>query len=238
MKRGQKIENARRDYTPHSHSTRCISLACFELMTHTVTALYQNHMTLSSSVQTASQGYFFFSEPNFYLVPQTKRPRHKNDQSLFLCSVNKSNFQSRIISQNNSQAVLQKQGCIHKCLNRPSSKRKGEAGIAPLLIILSRRGGACHARLPLNYSKIAQWVFPTTENADALVGFLCYEYRKYVSNNMLIPKHITCYVSIFNLYKMSIYYPHTGTLSYLVVHILTALKLLSCITIGFIVNIF
>lgn len=37
---------------------------------------------------------------------------------------------------------------------------------------------------------------------------------------------------------MSIYYLHTGTLSYLVVHILTALKLLSCITIRFTVNIF
>lgn len=55
---------------------------------------------------------------------------------------------------------------------------------------------------------------------------------------MLIPKHITCCVSVFNLYKMSIYYLHTGTLSFLVVHILTALKLLSCITIGFTVNIF
>lgn len=68
--------------------------------------------------------------------------------------------------------------------------------------------------------------------------FFYYEYRKYVSNNMLIPKHITCCVSIFNLYKMSLHYLHTDTLSYLVVHILTALELLSFITIGFIVNIF
>lgn len=67
--------------------------------------------------------------------------------------------------------------------------------------------------------------------------FYC-EYRKYVSNHMLIPKHITCCVSIFNLYRMSIYYLHTGTWSYLVVHILTVLKLLACITTEFIVNIF
>lgn len=37
---------------------------------------------------------------------------------------------------------------------------------------------------------------------------------------------------------MNIYYLHTDTLRYLVVHILTTWTLLSCITIGFIVNIF
>lgn len=65
-----------------------------------------------------------------------------------------------------------------------------------------------------------------------------YENKKYVIDNMLIPKHITCCVNIFNLYRMSIYYLHSNTLSYSVVHIPTALKLLSCITIGFLVYIF
>lgn len=45
------------------------------------------------------------------------------------------------------------------------------------------------------------------------------EYRKYVSNSLLSPKHITCCVSIFNLYRMSIYYLHTDTQSYVAVHI-------------------
>lgn len=41
--------------------------------------------------------------------------------------------------------------------------------------------------------------------------------RKYLSNKMLVPKHITSSVNTFK-YKMSIYYLHMSTLSYLVVH--------------------
>lgn len=77
-----------------------------------------------------------------------------------------------------------------------------------------------------------------TNDMEALKGGGFYEKRKYVSDNVLIPKQIPFSVSIFNLYKMSIYFLHTGTLSYLVEHILTALRLLSCFTIDVIVNIF
>lgn len=105
--------------------------------------------------------------------------------------------------------------------------QKGKSSLAQLLILLSSMSFSFFLHCTYGFSHHDQ---NHREHKRPLSSLSLNTGNRKVCS---LPKHIICCVSTFNLYRMSIYYLHTDTLSFLVVHIQTEVKLLSCITMGF-----